>query len=187
MNPANQFCLFGPEDGSVQRSERPCASAAPCEEQLASPPSPGSLEPPPRLRRRKVGQRLSSRQPAARGSGTSETEPLKGDHDQTQQTLASGGAQIATVSAGGTQPISATRRFEEPTTRRNSPNHLVAANPLAPAYYTLRQAAMACGISEKTIRREIDRKKLRANKFDRQLRIAHDDWHSYQAATKLGT
>jgi len=73
--------------------------------------------------------------------------------------------------------------------QKNSPA-LVTKKPtksLPPrGYYTMQEAAAQCGLSEKTIYREIRRKRLHANKMGRQVRIAHADWQRYLVATGIG-
>ncbi|MFL5239108.1 MAG: helix-turn-helix domain-containing protein [Rhizomicrobium sp.] len=139
--------------------------------------------------RRAAGQTIAAHGPdpaiCAVRNKLSETQATTSDSGAIQPPRAQDGARPAACDSKAQARVIETSKpgkQHSPAKKQRKQNE-----PSRPTYYTLQQAAAECGLSEKTIRREIARKKLRANKLGRQFRIAQADWGAYLAATKVGT
>lgn len=95
-------------------------------------------------------------------------------------------SQDQTAKAGRVEAPPSDREHEQKNSRPRGTKKLTKNLPPR-GYHTPQELAAECGVSERTILREIHRKKLRANRFGRQYRIPHPDWQTYRAAMTLGT
>jgi excisionase family DNA binding protein len=63
---------------------------------------------------------------------------------------------------------------------------LVTSSAAQPRFYSIDEVANLLGVSPRTVRRWIKDRKLRAHRFGRTVRIAHDDLQDFLSRHEVG-